>query len=364
MAATPGMTKQALRFKPEEVCLVPESREEITTEGGLDVAADVKRLKLVIAKLHPRKSRSAPSSTPTSRRSMPPIASARRPSNSTPAPMPTPPRARARRKELARHARAAAHAHEIGLRVNAGHGLHYTNVREYIEDVPHLHTLNIGHSIISRAIFVGLEQAVREMRELLGSREFAPNADCFHLRARLLSARLRHAAGNRWRRHVALIFGLDAGVEIVGFLLRIAGEQIDLLVKKLRHARRLWVRSGERGPAPAPHSKSPARVIIRRFADGTPARVDRLPGQIGGQHARRVGLRRLRQHRPAVDPRQAGPRHVFRQEREGVGKAGQRRGEFRRRDQKRRALLREKLPGGWPAFGNGAVTLSPGKFRE
>src|SRR5450631_2821174 len=55
MAATPGMTKQALRFKPEEVCLVPESREEVTTEGGLDVAVDVKRLKGVIAKLHAAK---------------------------------------------------------------------------------------------------------------------------------------------------------------------------------------------------------------------------------------------------------------------------------------------------------------------
>jgi pyridoxine 5-phosphate synthase len=83
----------------------------------------------------------------------------------------------ARRRELARHGRAAAHAHEAGLRVNAGHGLHYTNVREYIEDVPHLHTLNIGHSIVSRAIFVGLEEAVREMLDLLASREFAPNAD-------------------------------------------------------------------------------------------------------------------------------------------------------------------------------------------
>jgi pyridoxine 5-phosphate synthase len=83
----------------------------------------------------------------------------------------------ARRKELARHARAAAHAHELGLRVNAGHGLHYTNVREYIEDVPHLHTLNIGHAIIARAIVVGLEKAIHEMLDLLASRGFAQNAD-------------------------------------------------------------------------------------------------------------------------------------------------------------------------------------------
>src|ERR1700722_7364717 len=55
MAATPAMTRQALRFKPEEVCLVPENREEVTTEGGLDVAADIPRLKGVIAKLHKEK---------------------------------------------------------------------------------------------------------------------------------------------------------------------------------------------------------------------------------------------------------------------------------------------------------------------
>ncbi len=61
--------------------------------------------------------------------------------------------------------------------MNAGPDLHYANVREYIEDVPHLHTLNIGHSIIARAIFVGLEHAIREMRELLGSHKFAPNSD-------------------------------------------------------------------------------------------------------------------------------------------------------------------------------------------
>jgi pyridoxine 5-phosphate synthase len=84
---------------------------------------------------------------------------------------------RDRHKELARHGRAAAHANDLGLRVNAGHGLHYTNVREYIEDVPHLHTLNIGHAIIARAIFVGLERAIREMMDLLVSHEFAPNAD-------------------------------------------------------------------------------------------------------------------------------------------------------------------------------------------
>jgi pyridoxine 5-phosphate synthase len=84
---------------------------------------------------------------------------------------------RDRRAELTRHARAAVLAESLGLRVNAGHGLHYSNVREYIEDVPHLHTLNIGHAIVSRAILVGLDRAVAEMLTLLRTPEAALNAD-------------------------------------------------------------------------------------------------------------------------------------------------------------------------------------------
>jgi pyridoxine 5-phosphate synthase len=177
MAATPGMVKQALRFKPEEVCLVPEGRDEITTEGGLEVASDTKRLKDVVAKLHAAKIEVSAFIDPDLKQ----VDAAHRIGAQT-VELHTGAYANAtsrlaRRKELARQAKAASHAHKIGLRVNAGHGLHYINVREYIEDVPHLHTLNIGHAIISRAIFVGLEQAVREMHELLGSHEFAPNAD-------------------------------------------------------------------------------------------------------------------------------------------------------------------------------------------
>jgi pyridoxine 5-phosphate synthase len=177
MAATPAMTQQALRFKPQEVCLVPESREEVTTEGGLDVAADVKRLKEVIAKLRSAKIEvSAFIDADLEQVDAAHRAGAHTVELHTGGYANATTRT-ARRRELARHGRAAAHAHEAGLRVNAGHGLHYTNVREYIEDVPHLHTLNIGHSIVSRAIFVGLEEAVREMLDLLASREFAPNAD-------------------------------------------------------------------------------------------------------------------------------------------------------------------------------------------
>jgi pyridoxine 5-phosphate synthase len=171
------MTKQALHFKPEEVCLVPESREEITTEGGLDVAIDVKRLKSVIRKLHSAKIEvSAFIDAELKQVEAAHHVGAQTVELHTGAYANATTRS-ARRKELARHGRAAAFAHEAGLRVNAGHGLHYNNVREYIEDVPHLHTLNIGHAIISRALFVGLEQAIREMLELLGSRKFAPHAD-------------------------------------------------------------------------------------------------------------------------------------------------------------------------------------------
>jgi len=177
MAATPAMTRQALLFKPEEVCLVPENRAEITTEGGLDVASEVARIKAVVRKLHVAKIEvSAFIDADLAQ-----VEAAHR-IGAQSVELHTGAYAnaiseRARHKELARHGRAAAHAHEIGLRVNAGHGLHYSNVRDYIENVPHLHTLNIGHAIISRAVFVGLHQAVAEMIALLESRDFAPNAD-------------------------------------------------------------------------------------------------------------------------------------------------------------------------------------------
>jgi pyridoxine 5-phosphate synthase len=177
MAATVAMAKQALRFKPEEVCLVPENREELTTEGGLDVASDVARIRSVVNRLRSVKIEVSAFIDADLRQ----VDASHRIgaqaielhtgiyANAT--------SAAARHKEISRHARAASHAHEAGLQVNAGHGLHYGNVREYIEDVPHLHTLNIGHAIISRAVFVGLEQAILEMLELLGSRKLSSHSD-------------------------------------------------------------------------------------------------------------------------------------------------------------------------------------------
>lgn len=177
MAATVAMTRQAILFKPDEVCLVPENRQEITTEGGLNLVGDERRLKGIVRKLHSSKIEVSIFIDPD-------VAQAEAAhrigaesielhtgayANAT--------SSRERHKELSRHGRAAAFAHELGLRVNAGHGLHYSNVREYIENVPHLHTLNIGHAVISRALFVGINQAVGEMLALLRSPKFSHNAD-------------------------------------------------------------------------------------------------------------------------------------------------------------------------------------------
>jgi pyridoxine 5-phosphate synthase len=177
MAATPEMTAQAIRFKPREVCLVPENRLEITTEGGLNVVADLARLRKVTGELHKAGIDVSAFIDPEIKQ----VEAAHRIgaqvvelhtgayANGI--------SARQRHQELARHGRAAAHAHELGLRVNAGHGLHYTNVREYIEDVPHLHTLNIGHAIVARAVLVGLDRAIGEMLALMRSPEPALTAD-------------------------------------------------------------------------------------------------------------------------------------------------------------------------------------------
>jgi pyridoxine 5-phosphate synthase len=169
MAATAAMTAQALRFKPHEVCLVPENRQEITTEGGLDVAADLPRLRKVAHQLTAAKIRVSAfidadrAQVDAAHRSGAQVVELHTGgyANAT--------GTRARNLELRRHGQAAAQAHALGMQVNAGHGLHYTNVREYIEDVPHLNTLNIGHAIVARAVLVGLDEAVKEMLALLRS---------------------------------------------------------------------------------------------------------------------------------------------------------------------------------------------------
>ncbi|MCE0484382.1 MAG: pyridoxine 5'-phosphate synthase [Methylacidiphilales bacterium] len=177
MAATAAMVRKALFYRPEEVCLVPENRQEVTTEGGLKVAGDWRRIKAIVKKLNGAKIKVSafvdadPAQIEASHRIGAQCVELHTGGYANTATQ------RARRKELDRHCRAAMQAHGLGLQVNAGHGLHYSNVREYLAAVPHLHTLNIGHAILSRAIFVGLGAAVAEMVALMQTQGNVPNAD-------------------------------------------------------------------------------------------------------------------------------------------------------------------------------------------
>ena len=165
-AVTDEMINIALRIKPHDLCLVPERREELTTEGGLDVVrnfdsvkratercleagirvslfvdADEKQLDAAqklgapVVEIHTGKYADADSVSD-------------------------------REHELERIRRAAIHAHALGLQVNAGHGLNYHNVRPIVA-IPNICELNIGHAIIAEAVFIGLEQAVKNMKALL-----------------------------------------------------------------------------------------------------------------------------------------------------------------------------------------------------
>ncbi|MBP7002464.1 pyridoxine 5'-phosphate synthase [Amaricoccus sp.] len=169
MAATEEMQAIALRHRPHAVCLVPERREERTTEGGLDVLRDEARLARFIAPLRDAGSRVSIFIAPDREQ----IAAARR----IGAPVVElhtgaycehwlADEPRARDAELARIAEAAAFADRIGLEVHAGHGLTFDSVGP-VAAIPELAELNIGHFLIAEAIFSGLDSAVRRMREAM-----------------------------------------------------------------------------------------------------------------------------------------------------------------------------------------------------
>ena len=167
LANAPEIVAIALRLRPDVVCLVPERRLEVTTEGGLEVAAN-----------------------------LPALTETRRRMNEAGIPVslfvaPDGPQIEAaaavgaqfvelhtgafaehfgdaarRAEQVARLQSAAELAHRLGVQVNAGHGLNYVNLATLLQ-VPHLVELNIGHSLISRSVTVGLSQAVQEMLELM-----------------------------------------------------------------------------------------------------------------------------------------------------------------------------------------------------
>ncbi len=165
-AVTEEMIENAVRIKPHDICLVPERREELTTEGGLDVVKHfdaVKRatercldagirVSLFIDPDHKQLDAAKAIGAPVVELHTGKYADA----DSVPQ----------REHELDRIQRATAHGHSLGLQVNAGHGLHYHNVRPIVA-IPHIAELNIGHAIVAEAIFIGLEQAVKNMKALL-----------------------------------------------------------------------------------------------------------------------------------------------------------------------------------------------------
>ncbi|HZG40778.1 MAG TPA: pyridoxine 5'-phosphate synthase [Nodosilinea sp.] len=166
MAATDDMVAIALEVKPDYITLVPERREEVTTEGGLDVAGQVDRIKSVVSTLQ---GAGIPVSLFIDAAADQIEASAQVGAKFIE--LHTGPYAEAsqedaRDRELDILAQGTAQAIALGLRVNAGHGLTYWNTTP-VARIAGMEELNIGHSIISRAALVGLERAVREMKALI-----------------------------------------------------------------------------------------------------------------------------------------------------------------------------------------------------
>ena len=166
MAVTDEMLELAVKIQPYACCLVPEKREELTTEGGLDVVGNLKRIQWACDKLRgagvevslfidpdlAQIDAAVKAGAPVVELHTGCYADAKRPEQ--------------RAKELARISQAAHYAHSAGLQVNAGHGLNFYNVQE-ICSIPVIVELNIGHSIIAQALFSGLAQTVKDLKQLM-----------------------------------------------------------------------------------------------------------------------------------------------------------------------------------------------------
>jgi pyridoxine 5-phosphate synthase len=166
MAVTDEMVKIAVKVKPHACCLVPEKREELTTEGGLDVAGNFSRLQWACAQLagadievslfiapdHDQIDAAKAAGAPVIELHTGSYADAKRPAD--------------QKTELERIRQAAHYANDIGLQVNAGHGLHCYNV-EAICRIPEIVELNIGHAVIAQALFSGLAQSVRDLKQIM-----------------------------------------------------------------------------------------------------------------------------------------------------------------------------------------------------
>ncbi|WP_325197195.1 pyridoxine 5'-phosphate synthase [Kingella oralis] len=166
MAMTEEMLANALQVMPEDVCIVPEKRTEVTTEGGLDVAGQPEKVRDYVAKLHTagiRVSLFIDAERAQIQAAYDCGARVIELHTGAYADAPTP---AARAAELAKIREAAAFADGLGITVNAGHGLTVQNVGA-IAQIPQIVELNIGHSIIAQAVFLGLPDAIRQMKEAM-----------------------------------------------------------------------------------------------------------------------------------------------------------------------------------------------------
>jgi len=165
-AVTEEMLNLALRTKPHDICLVPERREELTTEGGLDVVRYFDAVKSATERCTAAGIRVSLFIDPdmkqidAAHRMGAPVIELHTGSYADADSVPE------RARELERIRAAAAHAHTLGLQVNAGHGLHYHNVQDIVA-ISEIVELNIGHAIIAESVFIGLDAAVRKMKSLL-----------------------------------------------------------------------------------------------------------------------------------------------------------------------------------------------------
>lgn len=165
MAATPEMVAIALRHKPHAACIVPERREERTTEGGLDVAGQRDSLRPVVASLLEAGIRvslfiePSPHQIEAAHAIGAPVIELHTGAYCDAL-------GAARERELARVVAAAAQAEQLGLECHAGHGLSYETVIP-VAAIPTISELNIGHFLIGEAIFIGLEDSIRQMRGLM-----------------------------------------------------------------------------------------------------------------------------------------------------------------------------------------------------
>jgi pyridoxine 5-phosphate synthase len=168
MAVTDAMVEFAVRVRPADACLVPERREELTTEGGLDVAGHAKRVRAAVATLSAAGIAVSLFVDPDAAQLSAAVATGARAVELHTGDWAGARDDAARARELERLREAALDAGRLGLEVHAGHGLTLANVGP-VAAIPEIVELNIGHAIVARAVIVGLATAVREMREAIGA---------------------------------------------------------------------------------------------------------------------------------------------------------------------------------------------------